>query len=117
MMGEDVREIRIGTSAELKENSSLKFVIPTPKYDREGFAIRRQGRIYAYYNECAHISLPLDWNDGDFFSADHEYLVCKNHGAEFIPESGECTLGPCRGASLKPIPIIERGGDLFAQIH
>lgn len=108
------REIFISHDAELAENVSMKFVIPTTKYDREGFAFRRAGKIYAYYNECAHISLPLDWGDNDFFAADKAHLVCKNHGAEFMPESGECTLGPCQGAVLKAIPVVVRDGLLYA---
>lgn len=111
------REILIGDAAALVENASIKFVIPTHKYDREGLAVRRGGKVFAYYNECAHIPLPLDWGDGDFFSKDFSRLVCKNHGAEFVPETGECTLGPCTGAELKKIPVILKDGKLYALVE
>ena len=30
------------------------------------FAVRFNGKVYAYLNRCAHRSLELDWNEGDF---------------------------------------------------
>ncbi len=92
--------------SDLGENQSVKFKIPLEKFDREGLAVNRGGTFFAYYNECPHIGLPLDWDDNDFFSLDMTSLVCKNHGAFFTPESGECTAGPCRDKGLKPIAVL-----------
>ena len=33
------------------------------------FAVRFHGKVHAYLNRCAHRSLELDWNEGDFFDA------------------------------------------------
>ena len=108
-----MQKLRICHFRELDENSSRKFQIPE---NREGFAIRYQGRVFAYFNECAHISLPLDWDDNDFFSHDFAFLACKNHGAMFSPDTGKCITGPCPGASLKKIETIEEDGILFGII-
>jgi nitrite reductase/ring-hydroxylating ferredoxin subunit len=97
--------IRICRASHLTENKTVKFVIPQEKFDREGFALCKDGKFFAYYNECAHINLPLDWNDNDFFALDFESVVCKNHGAQFRLDDGVCTIGPCTGAALKAIPI------------
>lgn len=97
--------IRICRSHDLAENHSIKFVIPEPKYDREGFAVRKNGNVYAFYNECSHINLPLDWNDNDFLDLDFQHIVCKNHGAQFQIEDGLCTVGPCTNTHLKKLNV------------
>ena len=109
-------KLKICAAGDLRDNQSIKFTISAEPDPREGFLIRHEGKLTAYYNECAHISLPLDWGDNDFFSLDFRTLVCKNHGAEFQPESGLCVAGPCKGAALKKIEIIEKDGTIFALI-
>ena len=107
---------KICTAQDLGDNQSFKFAIPAEPDPREGFLIRHEGKLKAYYNECSHISLPLDWGDNDFFALDFTTLVCKNHGAEYQPESGLCVAGPCKGAALKKIEIVEEDGAIFALI-
>lgn len=109
--------INICPDGALQDNQSVKFTIPAAKFDREGMLIRKDGCYHAYYNECAHICLPLDWEDNDFFSLDFKRLVCKNHGAEFEPSTGLCTAGPCTGAFLKPIAVLIKDGGVFAKIE
>jgi nitrite reductase/ring-hydroxylating ferredoxin subunit len=102
------RKIPIAPAREFVEKRSFKFVIPQNSHEpREGFAFQLAGQIHAYYNECAHISLPLDWDDNDFFTLDHSHLVCKHHGAEYTPANGACVAGPCVGAKLKAIVTAE----------
>lgn len=108
--------IKICPDDAIKDNQSVKFTIPTAKFDREGMLVRQDGRYHAYYNECAHIALPLDWGDNDFFSLDFKRLVCKNHGAEFEPTTGLCIAGPCTGASLKRIEVVVQDRVVFAII-
>lgn len=107
-------KIQICKLDELSENQSIKFIVPEPKYDREAFAFMRNNEIYAYYNECPHIGIALDWDDNDFFSVDHAKLVCKNHGAEFAPDSGHCSNGPCVDTHLKPINVEISNDVVFA---
>jgi nitrite reductase/ring-hydroxylating ferredoxin subunit len=54
-------------------------------------------------------------DDNDFFSPDGEWLVCKNHGAVYDPATGGCASGPCGGASLYRVPLVEKEGILYAE--
>ncbi len=77
------------------------------------FAVRYDGEVRAYVNSCPHVGTELDWQPGEFFEATGLYLVCSTHGALFEPQSGLCVAGPCRGASLEPLPVREQDGDVF----
>ena len=86
--------------------------------EREGetvpaFAVRHGGRVYAYLNRCAHIAMELDWNPGKFFDTEGEYLICSTHGALYAPDSGACRGGPCRGAGLTRLPMVEADGKVY----
>jgi len=67
--------------------------------------IRHRERVYAYENSCPHALMKLDWEPGRFLFTPAGKLVCPQHGASFIVETGECVLGPCLGAYLVPYPI------------
>ncbi len=77
------------------------------------FAIRWQGRVYAYINRCGHIPVELDWQHGEFFDFSRHYLICATHGALYDPASGACRGGRCEGRGLKPLPVIEREGNVY----
>jgi len=64
----------------------------------------------AYRNVCPHVSIPLDRGGEPLLTADGLFLVCRNHGALFNPESGLCVAGPCEGESLVPLPVVRSGG-------
>lgn len=67
--------------------------------------IRRHDRVFAYENSCPHALMRLDWEPGRFLFTPAGKLVCPQHGASFIVETGECVLGPCLGAYLQPFNI------------
>ena len=76
------------------------------------FAVRFHGKVHAYLNRCAHRSLELDWNEGDFFDAFGDHLICATHGARYAPTSGACVGGPCARAGLVKLPVFEDDGDV-----
>lgn len=78
-----------------------------------GFAVRHGGKVHAYVNRCPHMGTELDWQPGEFFEEAGLYLICSTHGALFEPKDGFCVAGPCRGASLQPLAIAERDGQVF----
>jgi nitrite reductase/ring-hydroxylating ferredoxin subunit len=80
-----------------------------------GFAVRYQGRVFAYLNRCAHVPVALDWVEGEFFESGKQYLMCSTHGAIYLPETGACAGGPCRGGRLRPIAVQERGDGVYWQ--
>ena len=79
----------------------------------DGFVIRTDGVLHAYRNMCRHQPISLDYGDGDFFTEDGKLLICRNHGALFEPGTGKCVAGPCSGAHLFSLPVIEENGDIY----
>ena len=78
------------------------------------FAVRFVGSARAFVNRCPHAGTELDWQEGQFFDETGLYLICSTHGALFEPGTGFCVAGPCRGASLEPLAIRERDGQVVA---
>lgn len=74
---------------------------------REGDAVR------AWFNTCPHAGRRLDWSPGRFLRTKQGQLVCAAHGATFELARGECVAGPCRGDSLRAIPIVVRDGAVW----
>lgn len=88
----------------------VRFIVQTADGAQPAFAVRYDGRVYAYLNRCAHVPVELDWLDGDFFDYSKLYLVCATHGAMYRPDSGLCVQGPCPGKHLRPVKVEERNG-------
>ena len=74
---------------------------------REGEAVR------AWFNVCPHAGRRLDWSPGKFLRTKQGLLVCAVHGATFELAGGECVAGPCRGDSLRAIPVEVRDGAVW----
>jgi nitrite reductase/ring-hydroxylating ferredoxin subunit len=72
------------------------------------FFIRYEGRVHGYLNRCAHAEIELDETPGQFFDRAGEFLICSSHGALYAPENGRCVAGPCRGARLRAVVVVER---------
>lgn len=70
------------------------------------FFIRYQGRVYGYVNSCPHMGAELDWESSVFTRAG-DLLMCARHGATFLPDTGECTGGPCRSSQLTSLAVSE----------
>lgn len=101
-------------SADLKEDGKgIRFPLPALGSSVTGFVVRFQGKPYAYVNQCAHLSVELDWNEGEFFTAQQDFFVCATHGALYRPDNGFCVMGPCKGRSLKSIAVIEQNDKII----
>ena len=81
------------------------------------FVIRYQGVVYAYLNQCAHVPVELDWQEGEFFDVSGVYLICATHGAEYSPKTGHCMSGRCNGKGLTSLPIEEINGQIYLLEH
>ena len=108
-------------SAELVEKSlGLRFALPQLGEFATGFVVRFQGRAHAYVNQCAHVPVELDWNQGEFFTSGKDYLICATHGAHYVPDTGHCVMGPCKGKSLHALPVTEQNHQItihLDQLH
>ena len=105
--------IRIATAKEVKEGKTVKFSFTRDDRPQEGFVGQFKGKLFAYNNTCRHLPISLDYGDNRFFDLKGETLVCQTHGAVYEPDSGLCTRGPCAGASLYALEVIEEDGVLW----
>lgn len=77
--------------------------------DAESLVLHRQGdEVRAWLNVCPHAGRRLDWAPGQFLKSRDGLLVCAAHGASFELLRGECLAGPCRGESLRAVPVEVR---------
>lgn len=110
----DETTIFICQSSELEEGGKgIRFPVTAGGEDGTGFVVRYDGKAYAYLNRCAHVPIELDWNEGDFFESGGLYLMCSTHGAIYLPDTGHCAGGPCRGGRLRPITVVEKDNQVF----
>ncbi len=73
----------------------------------ESLILHRSGdRVRAWLNICPHAGRRLDWAPGRFLLSKAGQLVCAAHGATFELNAGECVAGPCRGQSLRAVPVV-----------
>lgn len=74
------------------------------------FAVRHQGQVRVYRNSCPHLDVRMEYRKDRFLSADGQLIVCYAHGAQFLPDTGECVYGPCLGQRLEALPWrVEEG--------
>jgi nitrite reductase/ring-hydroxylating ferredoxin subunit len=101
-------------AAALSEGGAgVRFAWPPAGGEGKGFAVRHEGAARAYVNRCPHLGVELDWQPGQFFEESGLYLVCSTHGAIFEPSTGLCIAGPCRGARLQTIAVVEHQGRIL----
>lgn len=62
-------------------------------------------QVYAWLNICPHQGRPLNYAPNKFLKTPDGHLMCASHGATFDMQSGECIGGPCKGASLRAVPV------------
>jgi nitrite reductase/ring-hydroxylating ferredoxin subunit len=111
---EHADRIRIAASAEFEGDRSVAFTYRDAYgLQADGFAFRYNNRLFAYRNQCRHQPLTLDYGDNEFFTDDRQYLLCRNHGALYEPLTGKCIAGPCLGAYLKQLEILEEADGVY----
>ena len=78
------------------------------------FVVRHVGQVYGWRDACPHYGdTPLAWRKDAYLNADGSRIVCAAHGAQFEPDTGLCTLGPCLGQSLTAVPAqLAANGDI-----
>jgi nitrite reductase/ring-hydroxylating ferredoxin subunit len=97
----------------LEQGAGVRFTFAYGGEQRSGFVIRYRGKVHGYLNQCAHVPVELDWQEGDFFDLTRHSLICSTHGAQYHPETGHCFLGPCSGKSLFKLQVVERKGSIY----
>ncbi|SDI10657.1 Ferredoxin subunit of nitrite reductase or a ring-hydroxylating dioxygenase [Pseudomonas benzenivorans] len=100
---------RLCAPHELAEGQSRGFEIAGDKL----FAVRKDGRLFAYRNRCPHRGIPLEWLPDQFLDHSASLIQCATHGALFLIESGECVAGPCAGQALEALRCAEDGEGIW----
>lgn len=77
------------------------------------FALRFDGEVIAYLNQCAHVPVEMDWQPGQFWDQDRRFIICSVHGALYDPPQGLCVSGPCVGKHLVKITVQERDQQVY----
>lgn len=108
-------QVWICEAGQVAEGKGVRFPLVAGGLEASGFVVRYGGALYGYLNRCAHVPIELDWNENGFFESSGTYLMCSTHGAIYVPESGRCAGGPCKGGRLRPIVIVERAGQVYWQ--
>ena len=112
----DTEAIYICDSGSLADGGKgLRFPVQAYGAAATGFVVRFQGQVHAYLNRCAHVPIELDWAEGEFFDSSKLFIMCSTHGAIYMPESGACAGGPCRGGRLRAIAVHEAEGRISLQ--
>lgn len=97
-------------SAQLRDSGSgVPFEVRYLGQSCAAFAVRYQGLVHAYLNRCSHVPMELDYQPNQFFDSTGHWLICSTHGATYAPQTGQCRMGPCRGA-LVCIEVTEADG-------
>ncbi|QYF91969.1 Rieske 2Fe-2S domain-containing protein [Massilia sp. PAMC28688] len=110
----DPQALRICDAAAVVEGGKgVRFPVLAFGDKATGFVVRYDGKPYAYLNRCAHVPIELDWAEGEFFESSGLYIMCATHGAIYVPESGYCAGGPCKGARLRSIAVTEHEGGIY----
>jgi nitrite reductase/ring-hydroxylating ferredoxin subunit len=69
--------------------------------------VRQGHRVFGYADACPHHGgTPMAWRKDAYLDAAGKHIVCHAHGAQFDIATGVCTLGPCLGQSLTPVPLV-----------
>lgn len=101
------------SDAVVEKGPGVRFVVHRPGGDAPAFLVRHEGKARAYLNRCAHVSVELDWEHGQFFDPSRLYLICSTHGAMYEPQTGCCVAGPCKGRRLESLEVVEREGAIY----
>ncbi|MBT6106471.1 MAG: Rieske (2Fe-2S) protein [Porticoccaceae bacterium] len=103
------QEIALCQLDDLQEMQTIELSIE----ERKLFAIRRDNQLYAYWNSCPHLGIPLNWMPDKFLDLDGSLIQCSSHGALFQVESGECITGPCAGDHLMQVELRVEDGSYY----
>lgn len=105
-------EVRVPQGAQLAHGETQVFEVEYAGEQKEAFLLSYDGKCFAYLNECPHWTVELDLGDGHLYDPELDRIYCKNHGAIFFPQTGECESGPCMGRSLVALRVRREGDDV-----
>ncbi|MEQ1591497.1 MAG: Rieske 2Fe-2S domain-containing protein [Thiobacillaceae bacterium] len=109
----DSERLICAADAVQEQGTGVRFEIDRTGLKQNAFVIRFKGAPRAFLNQCGHVPVELDWQEGEFFDDTRLYLICSTHGALYDPVSGRCISGRCAGRGLIPLPVNEHNGNIY----
>lgn len=74
---------------------------------------RKEDSLHGYVNQCPHHWLPLNRPNQPFLRWSEAEIMCVHHSAVFdLARDGKCSMGPCQGSNLVPVPLQVEDGVL-----
>ncbi|MFC7132046.1 MULTISPECIES: Rieske (2Fe-2S) protein [Salinibaculum] len=108
-MDEDSRIVAVD---EVPDDSTFLFTVRDGFDLEEAILLRIDGGVVALRNYCPHwTDVRLDKGSGAE-TRDGE-LVCTKHGATFERATGDCTYGPCEGATIEELDVTVADGAVY----
>lgn len=104
------------SALDLAEGKAKSFKIQEGGREVSAFVLNYRGEYVAYLNRCAHVPVPLDYDDDDFLDDRIGLIMCKLHGAVYEPSAGLCVGGPCTGESLVKLKVDWDGPDAILSL-
>lgn len=108
--------VRVPGVAQLTDGESRVFTFVRYASEEEGFVVCVAGELHAYANRCPHWNVDLDLGTRRFFDERAGAVICRNHGALFVPRTGVCRAGPCVGAALEKFRVTREGDAALVEI-
>jgi nitrite reductase/ring-hydroxylating ferredoxin subunit len=105
--------LRLCALDDILDPGSREFEWGEGSWPLEFFVVRQGERAFAYLNRCPHAGHALNLQTDRFLTTERNLILCQSHGARFTIAEGLCVLGPCPGASLRPITLVLRDGDVL----
>lgn len=109
--------IRVDGGAALEEGACRAFTFEEEGFPALGFVLRHRAELRAYRNRCPHWGVDLDLGAGDPYVLDLDRILCRNHGALFLADSGLCEWGPCTGQRLEAFEVEPDGEHLWVRVR
>ena len=102
-------------TTDIEDPGSKSFEVDIARKTQSIFVVHKDGQFYAYYNQCPHTGVNLEWQEDQFLDLDKALIQCATHDALFEIDSGECIAGPCAGDALTAIPLSVQDDELILE--
>jgi nitrite reductase/ring-hydroxylating ferredoxin subunit len=100
---------------DMPDGEAMALDVPLADGEESLILLRRGEHVSAWLNICPHAGRRLDWSPGKFLLS-KGMLVCAAHGACFGVDTGECVSGPCKGESLRAVPVRVEQGEVLLDL-
>ena len=103
---------RVAAVDDVPRDGSLLFTVRDGFDREEAILLRFADGVVALRNYCPHwTDVRLDTGSGA--TRRNGELVCEKHGATFEAATGDCTHGPCEGATIDELEVTVADGTVY----